>query len=201
MCTVVLPQEYTDPGTYVISFPAGYFLLGDEGADAPELSFEYVIKEEISLNIKSDPEEGVVTSLPEQIELTFVDYFEAGIGSGKGQLTIDGGAPVDLPDAGYGDGWNQIIVNLPQEYTEAGVYVISFPAAYFVLDGNDAPAVKLTYEISSTGAISNVVVSADGLFHVYSLTGVKVLETADYNDVLGLSAGVYIVNGTKVLVK
>ncbi|MBP3538163.1 MAG: hypothetical protein J6J93_11595 [Muribaculaceae bacterium] len=201
MCTVVLPQEYTDPGTYVISFPAGYFLLGDEGADAPELSFEYVIKEEISLNIKSDPEEGVVTSLPKQIELTFVDYFEAGIGSGKGQLTIDGGASVDLPDAEYGEGWNQILVNLPQEYTEAGVYVISFPAAYFVLDGNDAPAVKLTYEISSTGAISNVVVSADGLFHVYSLTGVKVLETADYNDVLGLSAGVYIVNGTKVLVK
>lgn len=34
-CTLVLPQEYTEPGEYKVNFPAGYFSLGDEGDPSP----------------------------------------------------------------------------------------------------------------------------------------------------------------------
>ena len=204
LATIVLPQEYTEPGTYVISFPAGYFLLGDTGIDSPALSFTYVIPAEApKLNISCDPAEGVVTSLPTQIELTFIDYFEVGLGAGRGTLTINGGDAITLPDAELGMGWNQIIVNLPQEYTEAGTYVLSFPEGFFNFEavGTPSPAVTLTYTISTATGISNVIVAVDGMYHVYTVAGVKVLETADYNDVKALTPGLYIVNGVKVLVK
>lgn len=204
LATIVLPQEYTEPGTYVISFPAGYFLLGDNGIDSPALSFTYVIPAEApKLNISCNPEEGVVTSLPAQIELTFIDYFEVGLGAGRGTLTINGGEAITLPDAEFGAGWNQIIVNLPQEYTEAGTYVLSFPEGFFTFEaaGTPSPAVTLTYTISTATGISNVIVAVDGMYHVYTVAGVKVLETADYNDVKALTPGLYIVNGVKVLVK
>lgn len=205
MATIVLPQEYTDPGTYVISFPAGYFLLGDAGIDSPALTFTYVVLAEAPrLNITCDPAEGVVSELPANIQLTFNDYDEISLGAGHGTLTIDGGEPVNLDDAQLDwDIWNKAIIVLPQAYTENGTYVISFPAGYFLLGsaGENSPVVTLTYTISTATGISNVIVAVDGMYHVYTVAGVKVLETADYNDVKALNPGLYIVNGVKLLVK
>ena len=40
-----LGQTYTEEGTYVISFPAGYFMLGDDGRESPAFTLTYTIKE------------------------------------------------------------------------------------------------------------------------------------------------------------
>lgn len=196
-----LPQTYTEAGTYVISFPAGYFTLGDDGKEAPALEFTYIIKSVAQLNVTADPAEGNVESLPTQILLTFNDYMEAGIGAGFPTLTIDDAEPFNLPDAEYGPGWNQIYVNVVKPYNAAGTYVFSFPAGYFILDGTDSPAFTLTYTIGGTTGINGVAVAEDGLYHVYNVAGVQVLETANFAEVLSLNPGLYIVNGAKLLVK
>ena len=56
-----------------------------------------------------------------------------------------------------------------------------------------------------TGVISNTtgideIMSEQGTLAVYTLAGVKVMETTDANDVKSLPAGLYIINGKKVVV-
>lgn len=201
-CTLILPQEYTEPGEYKVNFPAGYFSLGDDGDPSPAYEAVWTIKGGEVINVTTNPAQGKVESLS-TIEITFVDYEEAGGGSGKATLTVDGGAPVTLPDAYYGTGFNQMKQDLDQAYTAEGTYVISFPAGYFGLgsNGDASPAFTLTYTIGEGAGIAGVVVAADGLYHVYTVSGVEILTTADFAEVLALTPGLYVVNNSKVYIK
>jgi hypothetical protein len=86
--------------------------------------------------------------------------------------------------------------------TANGNYILEVPAGYFV-DGNgrslDGITLKYTVKNDGTG-IADVEAEAND-YTVYNLQGVKVLETTDASRLNTLPAGVYIVNGTKVLVK
>lgn len=86
--------------------------------------------------------------------------------------------------------------------TANGNYILEIPTGYFV-DGNgrslDGITLKYTVKNDGTG-IDDVEAAANG-YTVYSIQGVKVLETTDAARLNALPAGVYIVNGTKVLVK
>ena len=54
---------------------------------------------------------------------------------------------------------------------------------------------------TEAGVESIVSEPKDGIYKVFNLQGVKVLETKDASAVSGLSKGIYIINGKKVLVK
>ncbi|MDE6854113.1 MAG: hypothetical protein K2J38_03555 [Muribaculaceae bacterium] len=201
MAIVHLPQEYTEAGTYVIDFPAGYFNLGESGTPSPALSFTYEIVGAEVLNYTTDPAEGFVDALS-SIEITFTDQESVGGGTGKATLSIDGAEAIILPDAGWGTELNQMEQPLGQTYTEEGTYVISFPMGYFSFgdNGEPSPAFTLTYTIKGSG-IAGVTVAADGLFHIYTVDGIEVARTADKAVFSTLSPGVYIINGVKILVK
>ena len=201
-CTLVLPQEYTEPGEYKVNFPAGYFTLGDNGDPSPAYEAIWTIKGGAAVNVTTSPAQGKVESLS-TIEITFVDYEEVGPGSGKATLTIDGATPLNLPDAGFGIEYNQMNQELGQTYTADGTYVISFPAGYFNLgsNGDPSPAFTLTYTIGEGAGVAGVVVAADGLYHVFNVAGVEVLTTADFAEVLSLTPGLYIVNNSKVYIR
>ena len=55
--------------------------------------------------------------------------------------------------------------------------------------------------LQPAGVESIVAENTDGLYRVYNLKGVKVLETKDGSQLNSLAKGIYIVNGKKVLVK
>ena len=192
----------TDPGDYVIAFPEGYFNLGDNGDPSPAFSLHYTVKAApAKLNYTTDPVEGQVKEI-ESIVLTFTDYMSADGGSGHATLTIDGGEPIQLPDAQWGEGLNQMIQSLGQKYTTEGDYVISFPEGYFNLgDTPDAsPAFKLHY-IIQTGSISSIVADENGEYRVYNLSGVQVITTTDKAALRALTPAIYIINGVKVALR
>ena len=86
--------------------------------------------------------------------------------------------------------------------TANGNYILEVPTGYFV-DGNGRSlnGITLKYTVKNDGTgIADVEAEANG-YTVYNLQGVKVLETTDASRLNTLPAGVYIVNGTKVLVK
>lgn len=60
-----------------------------------------------------------------------------------------------------------------------------------------------TDDDSSSTGISSVTANADanGVYNVYSLSGVRVLSTTNTEDINSLTAGVYIVDGKKVIIK
>lgn len=43
--------------------------------------------------------------------------------------------------------------------------------------------------------------SKQGTLTIYTLTGTKIMETSDKNDMKSLPAGYYIVNGKEVMIK
>lgn len=199
-----LGKEYTEPGTYVISYPNGYF--NDQNGDpVGAFSLTYVIKggePAPAVNVTTDPAQGTVTVLPASIDLIFNDYKEIAIGSGFPSLSINGAAPVKLPDAELDwDIYNKAIQHLDQEYTADGTYVISYPQGYFLdQSGNPVPAFSLTYVIGDPTGVQIVDIEAND-YTVYTLTGVRILNHADRDAFKALAPGLYIVNGFKVVVK
>lgn len=61
--------------------------------------------------------------------------------------------------------------------------------------------VKLWFQKSATSATNDVAVPAQNDYTVYNLQGIQVTKVTNENDVNNLPAGLYIVNGKKVLVK
>lgn len=54
-------------------------------------------------------------------------------------------------------------------------------------------------KIGGDAGVENIIDDADGIYRVYNLQGVKVLETIDASQVNSLPSGIYIVNGKKIL--
>lgn len=85
---------------------------------------------------------------------------------------------------------------------ENGTYILEIPTGFFIdRNGRDVEGVTLKYVVKNDLAtgIENVV--ASDVWVVYSLSGVRLMETSNANDVNTLPAGLYIINGVKTLVK
>lgn len=70
------------------------------------------------------------------------------------------------------------------------------------INSTDAPfKFTVVFDTETQSGISNVSVNSSNCYTVYNLNGVKVLDTKAKNDINKLPAGLYLVNGKKVLVK
>ena len=100
-------------------------------------------------------------------------------------------------------GQMQCALKVTGEIEKNGTYILEVPDGYFV-DGNgkDIKGVTLKYIVEKEGTgIDDVVVEGENYWVVYDLTGVRVLETADAVQLMTLPKGLYIVNGTKRIIK
>lgn len=207
-CTLVLDNEITTAGDYRLIVPQNYFYIGEEfdSQNSAEMIYEFTIVDNggtTTFSVTSDPAEGNVTSLKE-ILLTFVNHNEASLSSGKATLSINGGEPINLPDAEFGPDWdimNQMVQKLDKEYTEKGTYVITFPAGYFNLDSDVSPEFSLIYTIGNPSGVNGIQFAEDGRYHVYTLDGVEVLDTDNASALRSLAPGLYIINNIKVYIK
>lgn len=57
---------------------------------------------------------------------------------------------------------------------------------------------EFTYLNDDTSAVEEILPATEGYYEVYTLTGIKVLSTTDYSQILTLSPAIYIINGKKV---
>ena len=150
------------------------------------------------LKVEASPANGSTVEELSRIELVFPDYSEVAIGSGYPTLSKDGGEPSRLNDAEYDwDVWNKLILNITPAVTEAGNYLISFPEGY-VLDpaGNGLPGFTLSYTVNGQSGIGHIQINGQSVDAVYTTGGVRIRATKQ-----PLPAGVYIVNGKKVVMK
>ena len=83
-----------------------------------------------------------------------------------------------------------------------GTYILEIPTGYFC-DGNgkDIKGITLKYTVVNDTAIEDVIADGENGWTVYNTSGIKVLETKDANKVNALPSGIYIVNGTKIVIK
>lgn len=86
---------------------------------------------------------------------------------------------------------------------EDGVYTLTIKAL-MLIDGqnaviSDLPVITATYYIAGSGAKAAELVEGD-VYNVYTINGVKVISNGTASDLNALGAGLYIINGKKVLV-
>lgn len=92
-----------------------------------------------------------------------------------------------------------LTVHLSIRSTETTVPKVNETAdVTFKYDGGEF---KLTFVYDTNQAGISAIEADGGVYVVYSLSGVKVLETADKAEINNLPAGIYIVNGKKISVK
>lgn len=203
--------------TYVLIIPSNYFSLGTEfnGCSSKSTTFEYVVKGESQggpaldfIPVRVDPAPEATISKFSGVDI----YFE------KGETFF----PTDEDVYLYKDGvlletihpnydWDIVelcIIKCAKTYTEKGEYVLECPQGVF---GNEAymqdpntgrcnPAISYKFNVDGSVGIDSVEADvATGT--VYTVTGIRVMDNADAAAVKNLPAGIYIVDGKKVLVK
>lgn len=116
----------------------------------------------------------------------------------------------------FGWGWGEITSNddytglnidLSEKELPDGEYLLVLPEAYVLIEADEATYIsnEATYELTiENGLLSGVkIVGAevfDGVYRVYNLQGLKVLETTDASQLNNLK-GLYIINGKKAIIK
>ena len=87
-----------------------------------------------------------------------------------------------------------------------GTYYLEIPTGYFV-DGNGKTIEGMTFryivknDSGEIAGIEDVVADGNNGWTVYGIAGQKILDTTDAESLKALPAGIYIVNGVKVLIK
>jgi hypothetical protein len=170
-------------GTYTVTFPAGYFNLGDDDtSEEIVVTFTVGAAKEVEVKVVSDPENGATVESCDKLDLTFPEYAAVSEGAGKAIISRRGDIEFGEKELGsteWGVELNEIVQPLGGLAEEEGMYIVSFPAGYFQLFENeddydnfiDAPAIVLTFivekektvelEFTSTPADGSTVESAD----------------------------------------
>ena len=87
-----------------------------------------------------------------------------------------------------------------------GVYILEIPTGYFT-DGNgkEIEGITLKYTVKNDSgleaSIEDIVTEDSGHWTVYSITGIKVLESTEATSLSTLKPGIYIINGKKVSIR
>lgn len=206
---VELDEPITEGGRYSVIVPAGFFALGEMG-DA--LNEEYVAAYEIPIKkepiqITVNPAGGNVTEIPERIilsldnrELANYSYIVTPT------LTDDKGNNYALHfDLDWDLPWNNVLIVLDGgAITTPGTYTLTLPAECVYGDDEEDVLnedIVVTYYVSTTDGIDNIVANAGGKVNVYTTNGACVLRNADATAVKSLKKGLYIINDKKVVIK
>ena len=87
-----------------------------------------------------------------------------------------------------------------------GTYILEIPTGYFT-DGNgkEIEGMTLKYYVKNDSGlvadIEDITIESNNGWTVYSIAGTKVLETTNAHEMQMLPKGIYIVNGTKVVIE
>ena len=201
-------KTITEPGTYVLHVPAGTFSFGQMGLTQNEEMFiTYNVVEPTPLSIvNTNPANGASVDSFRFMWIEFNKEYkyndEAVITAvNVNDATVSyNGYPLFYED--WDELYNQATLEFDVEFAP-GTYEITIPAGTFWEAGYEAnalPETKLTVTVNEPAGIDNIVAD-NGVYVVYNLQGVKLMETENVEDLNNLSDGLYIINNSKVVIR
>ena len=97
---------------------------------------------------------------------------------------------------------NQCGFLLEAPATKNGTYILEIANGYFVdRNSKEMKGITLKYIVENETSVEDIIANEEKGWIVYGINGVKVLETTDALDFQILPKGIYIVNGTKVVIE
>ncbi len=204
VCT--LAEEITEPGTYVLTIPAGAVTYNDDPANLnSEVTFTYTILAAAEDDVTLDPAPGTVTEIPASIKVIFNKEEGVNTASGNPYIT-DANGNVYTTTLGINwdwPEWNALEIKLNDgAITADGVYTLTIPAGCVALtDGSTNPVdYNFVYTIGNATAISNIF-AAEGNVEIYNANG-QLVKRGDASAIKTLAPNkMYIINGKKVIIK
>lgn len=202
-----LNAEITEPGTYILTIPAGAVTYDDDPANLnSEVTFKYTIADKSSENVTITPAAGNVTEIPASLKLTFNDQSEVGTGSGRPTLVDQNGKSYSA-DIQINYSWelNELeVVLLDGAITAEGTYTLTIPAGavtYGAWGDSSNGELVFVYVIATTDTISALLANQSSV-DVYDVNGTLVKAGADAAALKALATNkVYVINGKKVILK
>lgn len=199
-----LNAEITEPGTYILTIPAGAVTYDDDPANLnSEVTFTYTIAEADNEKYTVTPAVGTVTSL-QTIDVIFDSHSEISFGSGNPSLTDAAGNTYTVYE-GFGpdfDILNWARFTIAEEITAEGTYTLTLPAGHINYEDGSSNVndIKFTWTVGNATAISNIF-SAEGNVEIYNANG-QLIKSGDANAIKSLAPNkMYIINGKKVIIK
>ena len=200
-----LSKEITEPGTYVLTIPAGAVTYNDDPDNLnSEVTFTYTIADKSNENVTITPAAGNVSEIPALLILTFNDQTEVGA-SGNCTLVDDKGNSYKAELGIYWEGaLNELQIELADgAITAEGTYTLTIPAgAVSYGSSGDSSNGELTFVfvIGNATAISNIF-AAEGKVEIYNANG-QLVKRGDASAIKTLAPNkMYIINGKKVIIK
>ena len=200
-----LKGEITEPGTYILTIPAGAVTYNDDPDNLnSEVTFTYTIADKSNENVTITPAAGNVSEIPALLILTFNDQTEVGA-SGNCTLVDDKGNSYKAELGIYWEGdYNQLQIELADgAITAEGTYTLTIPAgAVSYGSSGDSSNGELTFVfvIGNATAISNIF-AAEGNVEIYNANG-QLVKRGDASAIKTLAPNkMYIINGKKVIIK
>ncbi|MGM9846530.1 MAG: hypothetical protein ACI31F_01120 [Muribaculaceae bacterium] len=211
------PEEYTEPGNYVLTLPAGCVTFGEYGeeSNASDIKFKYNIPAPLpELVVTSDPESGSYLELLGDVILTYEgcmvsewNYEYDGVEVPT--LKLPSGEDKDVSMVrNYGSGMNQLAFEFSQYaggFAEEGTYTFTIPAGYTTYSYDyieynlyENPLV-FTWIVETSG-VSLIFAGEEGAINVYTVDGIQVVNNGGAADIRNLNKGIYIINGKKVYI-
>ena len=111
--------------------------------------------------------------------------------------------PIQDEDTGDVNGYKFNVSKLTEE---KGTYEFVLPEGAFLLIGEDGSFNVnqegfVEFSVTTSTGINEVVDALDGRYVVYNINGILVLDTDNAAELAGLTPGLYIINGKKVIVR
>ncbi|MBQ8773410.1 MAG: VCBS repeat-containing protein, partial [Muribaculaceae bacterium] len=200
------------PGKYTITIPAGVFYDYDNKASKNE---ETKITITVIEPVVSDPMAVVETNPADGASVESFNYMWIKFNMEYGYNSDAEITAVNVNDAtvtytGYPlfyEDWDEEYNQATLEFAESfapGTYEITIPAGTFWEYGNESNTLGETkFTITVIEPVSGIagVIADNGVYVVYNLQGVKLMETENVDDLNKLSEGFYIINGSKVAIR
>ena len=200
-----LKGEITEPGTYILTIPAGAVTYNDDPDNLnSEVTFTYTIADKSNEDVTITPAAGNVSEIPALLILTFNDQTEVGA-SGNCTLVDDKGNSYKAELGIYWEGaLNELQIELADgAITAEGTYTLTIPAgAVSYGSSGDSSNGELTFVfvIGNATAISNIF-AAEGNVEIYNANG-QLVKRGDASAIKTLAPNkMYIINGKKVIIK
>lgn len=200
----IYDKSILEAGTLHVTAEAGAFTLNGEPAPALEGTWQLVEPKNYTFELTPDPEALKVNDLS-SITIVFPEassiklYNQYGISLTQGYTYRATVESVEVSDAEARATGASATIKFANAPTEAGAYSFVVRQGTFTLDGaQESPEISVTYGNFTTG-IEVIEINGSTEVTVVSLNGQVLLKNAPAAELGKLPAGVYIVNGVKML--
>ncbi|MCH5227716.1 MAG: hypothetical protein J1F16_07900 [Muribaculaceae bacterium] len=223
-------QAITTPGKYQLSLRGFYTTTIDEDGnesdpvDLPAIIATYEIEYPVAYTL--NPDSGATLDEITAITITFAPGVNVGFHEGRETNVLlvnkdnddtytsepffterdeNGGMIYWLAFMPLGDTSETTIVAQGEyELTIRGLYYSTIDEQGNESDPVDLPVITATYTVTgdndNTGAVSSIVTD-DAAVNAYSINGLQVIKEGKGADINSLPAGIYVINGKKVLIR